>query len=70
MDLKKIELFVCEHCGTQYVSEEECRMCESVHHLPKKIVSCEYDAYKYGGSGYPSRVQIEMSDGTMVVYKR
>lgn len=68
--MKKIEMFACEYCGVQYATEEECRMCESVHRSPKKIASCDYDAYKYSGSGYPSRVQIEMPDGKMVTYKR
>lgn len=68
--MKKIELFVCEHCGTQYATKEQCKLCESIHCPPKEIKSCRYIPYKSDKTGYPITVQIEMSDGRTVTYKR
>lgn len=67
--MKKIELFVCDHCGTQYDTQEQCKLCESTHCPPKEIKLCRYMPYK-SAKRYPIMVQIEMSDGKMVTYKR
>ena len=68
--MKKIELYVCEHCGTQYADKEACKTCESTHTPPKEIVSGKYLAYKNDHTGYPIVVRLMMADGKIVEYKR
>lgn len=67
--MKKIELFVCEICGTQYSSKLACESCEKSHKIPVKIVRQRYVDPKNHG-GYPVSVTIEFNNGEQLVYKR
>lgn len=62
--MKSVEHYICEICGAEYESKEECRECEHCHNKPIEIIKVEY---KKNGS-YPSKVYIRMSNGQIVEY--
>lgn len=53
--MKSLQLYVCEHCGTQYKELE-------IHDM-------RFHACKDSGN-YPDKVELKMSDGKMVWYHR
>lgn len=68
--MKKIELFVCETCGTQYAEKLECTACEKSHRKPVEITGARYLGRKQNGSGYPVAIHVKMSDGETITFKR
>lgn len=67
--MKKLELFQCEFCNTQYQTETGCLTCESSHIKPKSIKSCRYHAEK-NSANYPDAIIIHMENGKDIKYKR
>lgn len=65
--MTKRELFICEICGGQYNTEDECKNCENSHIIPKQIVRYSYIP---AISRYPYGVTIKMSDGEELSYNR
>ena len=70
--MKKIELFECELCRAQYGSESDAKKCEAWHVLPKEIVGSRAIAMRVGNEGdkYPKTINVSMSDGKILTYKR
>lgn len=69
--MKKIEKYVCEFCGDEFDSKEECERCEKRHIKPIGIETAKWvfasdPAFK----DYPFFVGIKMDDGSVVKYYR
>lgn len=67
--MKIFSLFQCEICNTVYKSETECSNCEQCHQLPSQIVVNKFNSYKNGGN-YPNYIEVQMTDGKNIRYKR
>lgn len=67
--MKSLQLYVCEHCGTQYKEKGECLQCEKSHVLVANIHDVRFNNCK-GEKNYPYKVEIEMSDGKRIWFKR
>ncbi|MBP3772441.1 MAG: hypothetical protein J6I53_07110 [Treponema sp.] len=67
--MKKVELYVCEVCGTQYKEKIKCSECEKSHVLPTQIIGWKYMPKTFNG-GYPIRITVRMADGKDITYKR
>ena len=62
-------IWFCELCGEEFDNEEQAKGCESRHVSPSKFTLHQYscgDQY----STYPAEVEIEMTDGKLVTYRR
>lgn len=68
--MKKIELFVCEICGTQYAERLKAKDCEANHKKPVKIASTFDTPKSMNAKGYPCRVNVLFDDGAEVTYRR
>lgn len=68
--MKEVKHYICDVCGTEYKDKKMCIECEKGHHKPKKIDGATWVPMKNNGSGYPTRVHIEMSNGEVITYKR
>ena len=68
--MKKIQLFVCEICGTQFSSEKEAERCEKHHRIPKSFVKSQYRCCNASADGYPDRIEIKFDDGKVLQYHR
>ena len=67
--MKCLQVYVCERCGTQYKDKKECQKCEDSHQIALGIHDMRFHAYN-GSYGYPDKVEVRMSDGSMVWYHR
>ena len=56
--------YFCEHCLTEYASEENCLKCEASHVAPDTIESAIYKRDRI----YPISVSLTMDDGAIVQY--
>lgn len=68
--MKKVEHYVCDYCKTEYSEKLACERCEKNHKTAKKIVKCNYLSFGQNITGYPNRIQVEMSDGKIIEYNR
>lgn len=72
--MKKIELYKCEICGTQYKDKETCKSCEQSHieesRLVNRIVGVRYLPITVDASGMPITITLVGSDGKHYRYKR
>lgn len=68
--MKKLELFQCEVCLTQFKSKEECVRCEKGHQKEFHIVKARYLPYTQDASGMPVAITFSGSDGRHYTYKR
>lgn len=67
--MKKLELYVCETCGTQYKEKVECQNCERSHVRPVQITGEKYMPKNCNGE-YPVHITVRMADGKSITYKR
>ena len=67
--MKKIDLYVCEICGTQYKEKAKCQECEKTHVRPVQIIDEKYMAKNCNGE-YPIYIMVKMEDGKTITYKR
>lgn len=67
--MKSLQLYVCEHCGTQYKDKNECKKCEDSHKVALEIHDMRFHACKDSGN-YPDKVELKMADGKMIWYHR
>ena len=44
--MKSLQLYVCEHCGTQYKDKNECKKCEDNHKIAMEIHDMRFHACK------------------------
>lgn len=72
--MKKIELYKCEVCGTQYNDKEACKMCEQGHvtqdRFLHRITKVRYLPITQDNSGLPITITIIGTDGCHYTYKR
>lgn len=66
----KQELYICEHCRTQYKEKRACADCEKSHIQPIRIDDCKFVSIKNDKSGYPISVTIMMENGLTREYRR
>ena len=67
--MKKIDLYQCEICGTQYKEKLKCQECEKSHVRPVQIIGEKYMQKSCSGE-YPVHITVRMADGKTVMYKR
>lgn len=69
--MKKMALYVCEVCGTQYSDKEKCVQCEKQHRQKLTIVGARYLPFTQDQSGMPVSITITNDvDGKSYTYKR
>ena len=72
--MKKIELYECGICGTQYNDKDVCTMCETNHvefdKLGSHITEAKYISFKRDTSGLPTTITLLGSDGKQYLYRR
>ena len=78
--MREKKLYVCEICGTEYADKRKAEECETAHVKPKRLTKkMKFHAYgsgrdpalaSYQPEPYPDWIDIEMSDGNTVRYKR
>lgn len=69
--MKKLELYQCDLCGTQYRSRLECKNCEKSHRRPTGVLDARWNAKNVGSSdGYPVKVSVMFDNGVSVDYRR
>lgn len=64
------KLYECEYCYTSYSDKKEAEKCEKGHVHIKKIVESKYTALKSDQTGKPSKILVELMDGTQQWYRR
>ena len=67
--MKKIELYICEICATQYKDKVDCQNCEKSHVKPVQIIAQKYMPKNCNGE-YPVHITVEMKDGKLITYRR
>ena len=68
--MKKVDHYICEVCGTEYADKAQCGRCEKSHKEPREIVKAFYRPITMDGSGHPEHLDIRMSGGQIVRYKK
>lgn len=68
--MKEVKHYIREICGTEYKSEDSCKRCEDGHIKPTKIVKQKYVSIGSDKSGYPVWIEVKMSNGEVIRYKR
>ena len=68
--MKSLQLYVCEHCGTQYADKTECKRCEDSHKQAVEIHDMRFHACSFNEDGYPTKVELKMSDGKTIWYRK
>jgi hypothetical protein len=68
--MKKIELYACEICGTQYAEMSRARECETNHKRPISVTATYDTPITMNKRGYPGRVTVLFDNGTEVTYRR
>ena len=68
--MKKIDLYQCEVCNTQFNNKEDCAKGEKRHQKELYIVKARYLPYTQDGSGMPTTITLIGPDGRHYTYKR
>lgn len=68
--MKKVSLYVCEMCSSQYNDEAKAKECEKNHKKCVNVSSARYLSIGNDKSGYPLSLTVLMDDGVHVTYKR
>lgn len=68
--VKEIKHYICDICHTEYNSKAQCLECEKSHKTPIKIMREHYISIGQNKAGYPSKIDVEFEDGTILTYKR
>lgn len=68
--MKKIDLFRCDVCGTQFSEKQLCEKCEQRHVKELQIVKSRYLPITQDASGMPTTITLMGPDGKHYVYKR
>lgn len=68
--MKKIDLYQCDICGTQFSEKELCEKCERGHVKDIQIVKSRYIPITQDKSGMPTTITLMGPDGRHYTYKR
>ena len=68
--MKKLTQFQCEICRTVYNNERDAKLCEENHKTIVAVIKAQYQPYSVDASGYPQSIEVQMSDGKFIKYKR
>lgn len=68
--MKEVKHYICEICHTEYANEDEAWECEKTHKTPTKICQAIYKSMNADLLGYPQKIEVMMSDGQKVWFKR
>lgn len=68
--MKKLQLYECEYCHTQYAKEFDAVKCEAYHKVPKKVRLGKCHPFTMKDSDYPLEVIVTFDDKTNVTYRR
>lgn len=68
--MKQLSKWQCEHCHTEYNTEENCKRCESNHKIKLKLKDKKCLSIGKDSCGYPSSINIKFEDGRVITYKR
>ena len=68
--MKRVDLYICEVCGTEYADKAQCKRCEKGHKEPKEITGIHHKPLTKDATGYPESIDVQMSDGKTVEYKK
>ena len=68
--MKKIDLYQCEICGTQFKNKEDCEKCEKIHEKELRIIKSHYLPFTRDKSGMPTTITLIGPDGKNYTYKR
>ena len=61
--------YICEICGAEYSDKNKCELCENCHKRPVEIVRVMHRGVGSKYMGYPFKIDIKMSDGSVMSYK-
>ena len=67
--MKKLELYQCEVCNTQYSDKKKAMDCEKSHKMPTSCVGKKYRAVSSNPDGYPDKVMVTFNDGSTAEYE-
>lgn len=68
--MREKKLYVCEVCKTEYENKIDCQKCEKNHKFGEKIVRGRHLSIKQDAKGYPITIEVVMSDGETVRYRK
>lgn len=68
--MRKLELYMCEICNTQYAEKSEATECERYHVKPIKIQPFKYIPKSMAQQPYPLTVIATFEDGKEIRYRR
>ena len=70
--MKKIELFQCEICGTQFKEKADCVKCEKNHESWKdlRITNARFLPFTQDASGMPITITLMGKNGNTYRYRR
>ena len=58
--------FICDYCGKEYPTSEECLECESFHQIPDNIVEYTFQKER---TKYPKYITVESINGMYAQYQ-
>lgn len=68
--MKKLEQFQCELCRTVYNDNLTAENCEKNHKKAVEVKKAWYRPFTEDRSGYPLKIEVTMSNGETIIYKR
>ena len=68
--MREVKHYVCEFCKTEYKDENDARYCEKGHKTPTEICQALYAPVYEFPFGDPQKIEVKMSDGTKVWFRR
>lgn len=60
-------IYICEHCGAEYDTEEECLKCENSHVKTEEILTENFHT-EPSRLNYPDVIYVKMKDNKTVAY--
>lgn len=69
--MKKVQIYVCDVCGTNYTNKEECQECENHHTRPVRIFDGTYLSKKCcPWQHVPVMLKVEFDNGEIAEYRK
>ena len=67
--MKERKLYVCEICNAEYNAKEKAIACEKSHKKIKEVKATQYVHSSANAKGFPMRISLTMTDGSVATYK-